>query len=112
MNTEEFTDLCRATGDAISSLRSCQESERPAEAKRVRKWVAELEEASLPKIYPHLVSLRCTILELADWVLTADATEIHWQNGQRYYIDIRSKAGFKLRKDYELGNKTAEARLD
>jgi len=67
--TEEFKDLCGATGNAISSLRSCQPDERPAEAKRVRAWVAELELAELKRPNHELEKFRCTVLELARWVL-------------------------------------------
>ena len=69
MNTEEFKDLCRVTGNAISSLRSCRECERHAEAKRVREWVAVLELAKLSEFSPVLEDRRVVVLELARWVL-------------------------------------------
>jgi len=41
-----------------------------------------------------------------DWI--AAATEREWQAGKRYYIDSRVNAK-GIRRDYERGNKQAEA---
>lgn len=41
----------------------------------------------------------------ADW--TAEVTERHWRNGERYYIDTRNGAGKGIRRRFEQGNKEA-----
>jgi hypothetical protein len=42
--------------------------------------------------------------------ITAAATERHWRNGQRYYLDTRNSARRGLVRRFEQGNREAEER--
>jgi len=38
-------------------------------------------------------------------ILTAAATERHWRNGKRYYLDSRNRAAKGIRRKFEQGNR-------